>query len=218
MSDEPNTPPNEPSNSSADPTGSLADAAAASVQPPENPKEVLAKELSPEHLKQVDRAISQAIDGYQRKHEEKFAEELEKKGWSSPEQVKEMVQAEVQLAETKAQAKMNINNWMTNQGIDPTSEDGKAVFNEYKEGLEAGRYTNRMLLDEKGVKYLVHAAGLAPTTQPTSEFEPVPTSVPMSITSVNDDGSPLTRAQMDAKVREQAQETVKQYQSQRRGR
>ena len=213
-----NTPPTPEPTPTPEPSGTLDQAAADAVKPPDNPKVALAQDLTADQMQQVERAISQAIDGAQKKWSEKQDQTLQTKGYLTPEQAKEIAAQEVQVAEARAQAKMNINNWLSAEGIDPTSDEGEKVFKEYKDGLEAGIYTNKMLLDARGVKFLVQAAGLAPEASNTTEN--LPTSVPIEIKTTTEDGKPLSRAEMRQKVKENAQETVKQLQAaqrQRRG-
>lgn len=189
-----------------EPQGTLGEEAAAALSQ-ESPKAALAKELTSEQLSQVERAISQAIDGAQKKWAERNQQELEQKGYMTPEQAKTIAQEEVKMAEERARAEANVSLWLRDHGIDPASDQAKQVVAEYREGLEAGRYTNKMLLDKKGIGYLVSAAGLAPSAEPAERK-----SVPMRAAPTNPEGKPLTRKEMAQHSREQNLKALEELQ------
>ena len=196
--------------------GTFEDAAAAAVPPPDNSKAVAAAEFSPEQMKLHESLVSKAIDGAQKKWSEKQDQELLAKGYLTPEQHREAMREEIQVAETKAAARSNITSWMNSEGIDPKSEDGQKVFDEYKDGLAAGIYTDKMLLDQRGIKFLVQAAGLGEVAETFDNAFSTPRSVPMEVKTTNDDGTPVSRADMKRRIQANAQEVIKQYQAARR--
>jgi hypothetical protein len=197
MSEEDNTPVEEVT-PQEEPTGNLAAEASKAIDS-ESPRAALAAELTAEQLKQVERMVSQAVDGAQRKWADKQQEDLTAKGYLTPEQAKAIAQEEVQFAEQRTRAEANVELWMRDEGIEPGSEQATALSAEFKRGLDAGVYTHRMLLDKAGVKYLVAAAGLAPAQAQESLNLPrqsVPQGVPK-----REDGKPLTRRDMDELIR-----------------
>lgn len=199
-----------------EPEGTLGAEAAEAINT-DSPKAALAKELTSEQLDQVERAISQALDGAQRKWAEKDEKRIAEKGYLTPEQAKAIAQEQVQVAEERTKAEANVSIWLRDNGVDPASDEAKKVLAEYRDGLESGRYTNKMLLDPKGVGFLVHAAGVAPAKDPEPDYELPRTSMPVPMKSATgEDGKPLSRQERDAKIREANIAAIQSFQSQRR--
>jgi hypothetical protein len=194
---------------SQEPIGTLADAAADGVETPAQTKAELAQDFTADQMKKVESMIGQALDGAHRKWDDKREADLKAKGYQNPDQIQEIVAREVELAEVKATAKLNIHNWLQEEGIAANSDEGKQIFAEYKDGLESGRYTNKMLLDKKGVIYLVHAAGLAPQqSEATSSYD---TSVPQLFIPTTEEGAPKNKQEMKRRVAENAQKVLEQH-------
>lgn len=208
MTDETKETPAETAKPSQEPTGTLAEEAGKAVN--DSPQARLQQELTPDQLKQVERMVGQALDGAKRKWDENAEKELSSKGYVTPEEVEAKVAQAIQVAETRAKAEANVKMWLAEQGIDPASEEASKVFAEYKEGLQAKRYTPEMLLDSKGVGYLVHAAGLAPKASQADSLELPRTSMPIMEIPRNEEGKPLTRQQMDAEIRRKNLEAIQQ--------
>ena len=205
MSEQDNTPVEEVT-PQEEPTGNLAEEASKAIDS-DSPRAALAAELTAEQLKQVERMVSQAVDGAQRKWADKQQEDLTAKGYLTPEQAKAIAQEEVQFAEQRTRAEANVDLWMRDEGIEPGSEQAKALSAEFKRGLDAGVYTHRMLLDKAGVKYLVAAAGLKPEQKEESLGLPRQ-SVPQGLPK-REDGKPLTRRDMDDLIRKNNLDAIK---------
>ena len=143
MSEQDNTPVEEVT-PQEEPTGNLAEEASKAIDS-DSPRAALAAELTAEQLKQVERMVSQAVDGAQRKWADKQQEDLSAKGYLTPEQAKAIAQEEVQFAEQRTRAEANVDLWMRDEGIEPGSEQAKALSAELHCGL------NLMAFSRKGM-------------------------------------------------------------------
>jgi hypothetical protein len=133
----------------------------------------LSQELSPEQLAQVDALVQSktdsAIDGYRRKLNEDFDSRVAAEGYIKPEEVDSRIAAAMNEAKEVAEAGRNLDHTLISMGIKPDSDEYRKVGQAFKEGLEAGEFTNRTLLSERGIKSVAFAAGVL---QPEASPEP----------------------------------------------